>query len=118
MLKEILPFVAIAPATAYAAITCYCGRSFFSATPSLPDFTPPVTILKPVKGVDGESFDNFASFCTQDYPQYQIVFAAASAEDPVIPVIERLIAAFPEADITLVIDGAIHGANYKVCNLM
>ena len=71
-----------------------------------------------MKGVDGDSFENFASFCRQDYPQYQIVFAAASASDPVIPVIERLLAAFPEVDIELLVDGAIHGANYKVCNLM
>jgi ceramide glucosyltransferase len=118
MLRQILPFLVTAPALAYAGINYYCGRSFFLSEPQLPDFAPPVTILKPVKGMDGESFENFASFCRQDYPQYQIVFAAASAADPVIPVIERLIEAFPEVDITLVIDGSIHGANYKVCNLM
>jgi ceramide glucosyltransferase len=118
MLKEILPFIAIVPATAYAGITLFCGRSFFRASPRLADFSPPVSVLKPVKGVDAESFDNFASFCTQDYPEYQVVFAVASAQDPVVPVIERVIAAFPNVDISLVVDGAIHGANYKVCNLM
>ena len=118
MLGQMLPFLITAPALAYAGITLYCGRSFFGAHRELPDFAPPVSILKPVKGVDGDSFENFASFCRQDYPQYQIVFAAASASDPVIPVIERLMAAFPEVDIELLVDGAIHGANYKVCNLM
>jgi len=118
MLRQILPFLLTAPALAYAGITLYCGRSFFGKRPALPDFTPPVSILKPVKGVDGDSFENFASFCRQDYPQFQIVFAAASATDPVIPVIQRVMAAFPEVDIELVVDGAIHGANYKVCNLM
>ena len=118
MLRQLLPFLITAPALAYAAITLYCGRSFFGGKPALPDFTPPVSILKPVKGVDGDSFENFASFCRQDYPQFQIVFAAASPSDPVIPVIEQVIAAFPALDISLVVDGAIHGANYKVCNLM
>jgi ceramide glucosyltransferase len=118
MLYQIIPFLLITPALAYAVITLYCGRSFFRARTALPDFAPPVSILKPVKGVDGDSFENFASFCRQDYPQFQIVFAAASPADPVIPVIERLIAAFPQVDIELVVDGAIHGANYKVCNLM
>ena len=118
MLRQILPFLITAPSLAYAAITLYCGRSFFGRQPKLPDFTPPVSILKPVKGVDGDSFENFASFCRQDYPLFQIVFAAASPEDPVIPVIKRVMAAFPEVDISLVVDGAIHGANYKVCNLM
>jgi ceramide glucosyltransferase len=118
MLRQIIPFLITAPALAYAGITLYCGRSFFGKKPTVAQFTPPVTILKPVKGMDGESFENFASFCRQDYPQYQIVFAAASQQDPVVPVIERLIAAFPDVDISLVVDGAIHGANYKVCNLM
>ena len=118
MLQQALPFLITAPALAYAALTLYCGRSFFAQKRELPQFTPPVSILKPVKGVDGDSFENFASFCRQDYPQYQIVFAAASPADPVIPVIERLIAAYPDVDIALVIDGSIHGANYKVCNLM
>jgi ceramide glucosyltransferase len=82
------------------------------------DHVPPVTILKPVKGMDAASFENFASFCRQDYPLFQIVFAAASAEDPAIPVIRQLIAAFPSVDIDLVVDGRIHGPNYKVCNLI
>jgi ceramide glucosyltransferase len=118
MLKQIIPFLITAPALAYAGITLYCGRSFFNKRPILPEFTPPVSILKPVKGVDGDSFENFASFCRQDYPQFQIIFAAASQSDPVIPVIERLMAAYPAVDMALVVDGEIHGANYKVCNLM
>ncbi|HBG05986.1 MAG: ceramide glucosyltransferase [Geobacteraceae bacterium GWC2_58_44] len=118
MLRQIIPFLMTAPALAYAGITLYCARSFFAKAPPTPDFTPPVSILKPVKGVDGDSFENFASFCRQDYPQFQIVFAAASAADPVIAVIEEVMAAYPGVDITLVVDGSIHGANYKVCNLM
>jgi len=118
MLHQFLPFLLTAPALAYAGITLFCGRSFFGVRPRLADYTPPVTILKPVKGVDGDSFENFASFCRQDYPAYQIVFAVASQEDPVIPVIERVKASFPQVDVSLVVDGAIHGANYKVCNLM
>jgi ceramide glucosyltransferase len=118
-IASLLPFICIIPALAYSLITLYCGRSFFAGKPApFTGFTPPVSILKPVKGVDGDSFENFASFCRQDYPLYQIVFGVASATDPVIPVIERVIAAFPQVDIALVVDDRIHGANYKVCNLM
>lgn len=118
MLEQAVPFLVTAPALGYAAFTLHCGRSFFAVQLPVPEHTPPVSILKPVKGVDGDSFENFASFCRQDYPQYQIVFAAASAADPVIAIIERLMAAYPQVDISLVVDGAVHGANYKVCNLM
>lgn len=117
-MHPVVPFLITAPALAYSAITLFCGRSFFRKRAALPQFTPPVSILKPVKGMDGESFENFASFCRQDYPLYQIVFAVASPKDPVVPVIERVMAAYPDTDITLVVDDRIHGANYKVCNLM
>jgi ceramide glucosyltransferase len=69
--------------------------------------------------MDAGSYDNFASFCRQEYAgPLQMLFAAASADDPVIPVIRQLVADFPEHDISLVINPAIHGPNYKVSNLI
>lgn len=118
MLRSIVPFVIILPPLAYALISLWCGRAYFRRRKSLPAHFPPVTILKPVKGMDAESFENFASFCCQEYPLYQILFAAASKDDPVVPVIERLMGEFPSMDMELVVDGRIYGPNYKVCNLM
>jgi ceramide glucosyltransferase len=69
--------------------------------------------------MDAGSYDNFASFCRQEYAgPLQMLFAAASADDPIIPVIRQLVADFPEHDISLVINPAIHGPNYKVSNLI
>ncbi len=118
MLHAILPFVIILPPLVYGVISLFCARSFFGGKEEEADYTPPVTILKPVKGMDAESFENFASFCRQDYPEYQIVFCLASPQDPAIPVIERLRAAFADLDIQLVVDDRIYGPNYKVCNLI
>ena len=118
MIRQVLPFVFIAPPLAYALISLWCASAFFCRKKSTPDHAPPVTIIKPVKGMDVDSYKNFASFCCQDYPQFQIIFAAASPADPVIPVIEKLAADFPGLDIDLVVDGGIHGPNYKVCNLI
>lgn len=118
MLRTIIPYLLVAPPICYGLLTLACGRRFFRRPPVEHDYLPPVTILKPVKGVDAESFENFASFCRQEYTEWQVVFAAASAEDPAVPVIERLKAEFPDADIELVIDGRIYGPNYKVCNLI
>ena len=136
MIHQVIPYIVILPPLAYALISLWCGRSFFrnrATCPLLPEtknapercipcthrgYTPPVTILKPVKGMDAESYDNFASFCRQDYPSYQIIFAVASPADPAIPVIERLRAEFPDREIELVVDGTVHGPNYKVCNLI
>ena len=113
-----LPFIIILPPLAYALIALMCGRAYFGRRREAVDHAPPVTILKPVKGMDADSLENFASFCRQDYPCYQIVFACASLSDPVIPVIRDLIATYPSHDIDLVIDDRIYGPNYKVCNLI
>jgi ceramide glucosyltransferase len=78
----------------------------------------PITILKPVKGMDAGSYTNFASFCTQEYPTFQLLFAVADGVDPVVEIIRQLQADFPLVDIDLVINPALHGPNYKVGNLI
>jgi ceramide glucosyltransferase len=122
MLRSLVPFIAILPATAYCLISLFCARRFFRRTaPAVSRATAEagVTILKPVRGMDAGSYDNFASFCRQEYSgPLQMIFAAAAADDAVIPVIRRLITAFPEHDISLVVNPAIHGPNYKVSNLI
>ncbi|MCX7671619.1 MAG: bacteriohopanetetrol glucosamine biosynthesis glycosyltransferase HpnI [Anaerolineae bacterium] len=73
---------------------------------------PAVSILKPVKGLDVQAYQNFASFCRQDYPAYELLFGVADADDPVIPLIERLKREFPHLRIRLFIVRPT-GANRK-----
>jgi ceramide glucosyltransferase len=86
------------------------------ASPS-PPFEPPVSILKPVHGVDFASYENYASFCTQDYPRYEILFAVNEKSDPAVAVVTNLIANYPRRQITLLIGAEHFGANQKVNNL-
>ncbi len=81
------------------------------------NFTPPATIFKPVRGADAEAYENFASFCRQAYPDYQILFGVRDAHDPAVPIIRKLIADFPDRDIELVISDNEIGYNAKVSNL-
>ncbi len=81
------------------------------------DFTPTVTILKPVRGADGEAYENFAGFCRQDYPDYQIVFGVREETDPAVSIIRQLMADFPALDIALVVSANELGHNAKVSNL-
>lgn len=121
MLRTLLPFLCITPALVYSLLTLWCARRYFGepALEPLRDPAPAVTIIKPVKGVDDDSYDNFASFCSQEYDgQLQIIFAVASPDDPVIEAIRQLQADFTNHDISIVINPAQHGPNQKVSNLI
>jgi ceramide glucosyltransferase len=82
--------------------------------PVLPSYAPPVSLLKPVRGIDFGSCENLLSFCQQDYPDYEILFAVSDENDPAVPLIRQLAADFPERNIRLFIGAEQVGANRKV----
>lgn len=84
---------------------------------NLPDFTPPVTIFKPLKGVDEGLEENLRTFFQLDYPVYQLLFGVAEPNDPAIGVVNQLIREFPEHDARLVVGTPVFGLNPKVENL-
>jgi ceramide glucosyltransferase len=110
--------LAAAPLGYYAAASLMVLRFFRrEGARKLPDYAPGVSVLKSVRGIDFGSCENFASFCRQDYPDYEVLFAVNDNADPAVPLIQRLIADFPERGIRLFV-GADHlGANRKVNNL-
>jgi len=80
-------------------------------------FLPPVSILKPLKGVDPEIYQSFRSHCLQDYPEYEIIFGVSDPNDPAIESVRQLQVEFPERRMQLVHCPKILGANVKVSNL-
>jgi ceramide glucosyltransferase len=105
-------------AIGYYGCAIYSVRDFFARpTKGNPSFHPPVTILKPMCGLDSNAYENFASFCQQDYPNYQIIFSTLDPHDPNIAVVRQIIKDFPDADIQLVVSDRVIGTNHKVSNL-
>lgn len=105
----------------YYLLAIYCTWDYFRRTrkarPPDSGFLPAVSILKPVRGVDREAYENFASFCRLDYPEYELVFAVGDPDDQVVPLIEKLQKNFPERQIRLLTGAPRVGTNNKVNKL-
>jgi ceramide glucosyltransferase len=103
----------------YYAIVLYSSWQFFRRSRKTPrsTFTPPVSNLKPIRGIDPEAYENFASFCRQDYPEYEIIFCVSDTSDPALPTIQRLIRDFPKCQIRVLIGSERVAANDKVAKL-
>jgi len=78
---------------------------------------PPVSVLKPLKGVDPEIYESFRSHCLQDYPEYEIIFGVSDPNDPAIASVERLKKEFPQMPIHTLVCANRLGPNVKVSNL-
>jgi ceramide glucosyltransferase len=110
--------LAAAPLGYYAAASLMALRFFRrERARKLPDYAPGISVLKPVRGIDFGSYENFASFCRQEYPEYEILFAVNDHADSAVPIIQCLIADFPERRIRLFVGAEHLGANLKVNNL-
>jgi len=110
-------FVLAATPLAYYIAATFAAWRFFSRerARAFPPYTPAASLLKPVHGVDFASYENFASFCTQDYPaEYEIFFGVGDPADPAVPLIQRLITEFPQRSIRLFVGAERIGANRKV----
>jgi ceramide glucosyltransferase len=118
-----IALVLAAAPLAYYVLSLYCVLGYFrglqrSSSPSLKSsYSPPVSILKPVRGVDCEAYENFASYCLLDYPEYELIFAVADSDDPAVPLIEKLQTDFPQCSIRLIQGAERIGANNKVNSL-
>ena len=93
-------------------------RSRRRALPADSSTLPPVSILKPLKGVDPEIYESFRSHCLLNYPQYEIIFGVSEAEDPAVAEVRRLQREFPNRAIQLVVCRQKLGTNVKVSNLV
>ena len=105
-------------AIGYYGYAIYAAHSFFSQRRLVdPGFHPPVSILKPVCGLEPHAYANLSSFCRQDYPTYQVIFSVQDWRDSSITVIRQLIHDFPDLDLQLVIDDRTVGTNRKINNV-
>jgi ceramide glucosyltransferase len=117
--RDAILLIACVPLAYYLVATLAAVRFFSSERKkTLGSYTPAVSVLKPVRGVDFASYENFKSFCLQDYPEYEILFCVNDLDDAAVPLIRRLAEEFPQRSIRLLSNAAQMGSNRKVNNLV
>ncbi|CAN5585675.1 bacteriohopanetetrol glucosamine biosynthesis glycosyltransferase HpnI [soil metagenome] len=121
---EVLLVLLTLSGLAYLLIALWGARDFAhfwqrKRKSGVEDFSPDVSILKPVKGADERMYAGFVSHCTQDYGgQIEILFGVSGLSDPAVVEVERLRAEFPDCAIRLVECPERLGTSGKVSNLV
>jgi ceramide glucosyltransferase len=104
----------------YYFLALYSSWQFFRRTRNssqASDYTPPVSNLKPIRGLDAEAYENFASYCNQDYPDYELLFGIGDGDEAVLEVIEKLKRDFPRQRIRVIHVSGHTAPNDKVVKL-
>jgi ceramide glucosyltransferase len=110
--------VLAALAMTYSITAWVAVRRQMRSTGGRPASAPPVTVLKPLCGMEHGLYECLRSFCEQDYPRFQIVFGVSNEHDPAVAVVRRLMRELPGRDLRIAIDARLHGSSPKVSNLI
>ena len=108
--------IPVAGGSVFCLLCVWAAATFMRRGAPASTYRPPVTVLKPIYGLDKDLEQNLLSLCRQDYPDYQIVFAVQRATDPALPILRRLAADYADR-VTLVLKESPPVVNGKVQNL-
>ena len=99
------------------AVLRFCKQPASSFRRSFSEW-PPVTLLKPVCGLEKNHKGSLRSACIQDYPTYQVVFAVQDPKDPVVPLLKEIEEEFGPERVSIAIENRQAGPNRKINNLL
>ncbi len=113
----VLLLALVAGSVVYCILVVAAARSYL-AQQTVPLKTPePISVLKPLSGVDDGLEENLRSYFRQDYPEFEILAAVREAGDPAIEVFEKLRREFPRVPARLIVTGEPPYPNPKVFSL-
>lgn len=117
-LSEVFLAIAAIPFV-YYLIALYSSWRYFSRSVSAPDvaYAPPVSILKPIRGLDPDASENLSSFCRIDYPEFEMVFCVDADDAAVLAVLAKLTSDFPQCRIRVLYGSGRVATNDKVAKL-
>lgn len=101
----------------YCALTVTAAWRYRRVTPPLLTEPPPISVLKPLHGIDDELETNLESFFAQVYPAFELLFAVRDTHDPAIALVEQLQRRHPGVSARLLVTGEPPYPNAKVYSL-
>ncbi len=101
----------------YCVLTVVAAVRYRAVRPAEPAEWPPISVLKPLAGVDDGLEENLRTFFEQQYPAFEILFAVREAADPAVAVVERLRTRYPAVEARLIVTGESPFPNAKVFSL-
>lgn len=116
-LASTILLILVAGSVVYACLTILAARSYLRAAPKSLARMIPISVLKPLSGVDEGLEDNLRSFFTQQYGEFEILLAVQDADDPAVAIVEKLKGEFPTVPAQLIVTGLSSYPNSKVFKL-
>ncbi|TDL28187.1 hypothetical protein BD410DRAFT_782159 [Rickenella mellea] len=108
----------------FSLVGCLTGRKRYRHRPrsplssAPPSNVPGVSILRPLKGLDANLYENLESTFLQEYPKFEILFSVAEENDQALTVVRDLLQKYPQVDAKFIIGEEVVGVNPKVNNLI
>ncbi len=124
LLLSLLQWICLIPViggSVYSILCVLAVRRFVAPSSSEKHFFsrwPPVTILKPICGLEKNQKVGLRSACIQDYPEYQVVYSVQDPHDPAVPLLEEIQQEFGSDRVSIVVDDRQVGPNKKINNLL
>jgi ceramide glucosyltransferase len=114
---EIVLAALLSGAAVYSLLSMLAAWRYLSTRPAELGFLKPISILKPLAGLDAGLESNLRTFFEQDYPAFEILFAVRHRDDAAVAVIEKLQADYPRVPSKLIVTGEPPYPNAKVFSL-
>ena len=109
--------IVLAGSIVYSLLQIIAAMRYLSARPPALQSFEPISILKPLAGLDLDLESNLRTFFEQDYPNFEILFAVRDKGDPALTVVNKLRQEYPKTPAKLVITGEPSYPNAKVYSL-
>jgi len=119
---SVILLLLLAGALVYSALSVVAAIRYLGApSPPVATMQEPMSVLKPLAGLDEGLEENLRSFFEQDYPNFEIILAARFESDPCVPLVRRLCAEYPEVTARFLLVGEPaypHAKVYSLARLM